>query len=427
MVARGPGDYFVVGPHANLLNFKVLPSFEELFVRILRMGKMVYHPHPVFTSYDGAYRVFFAHAKNPETLESATAKAAWLDEAGQDSFTEGAWEALQRRLAIHKGRILITTTPYNFNWLYRRVYLPWKNADGNHPTIDVIQFDSIANPLFPKEMWEAAKKELPAWKFDMFYRGRFTRPAGLIYDVFDAERHVRPAPPVEEWQGVVVGVDFGGTNFYAVRVAVGKDNALYVTSAYHNKHTLIAEHAKSMRRLFYVDGLPFFAYGGAKGEGYWRREFSMHGFPIVEPDTTGPGSVLLGIEQIYSLLKAERLFVDPSLDSLINEFSTYSWVVDAEGNPIVGEIDKKNQYHLLDALRYATPGALRLLHTGASNSKIVLDCAPSAKPIRARRRRERLKKRNKDAIHPIFDQDAKGVLLWYTNRAAQPKVERELE
>src|SRR6185436_6408940 len=62
-------------------------------------------------------RILFGYATDPDTLESATIKAAVLDEAGQRKFKLAAWQAIQRRLALTRGRALITTSLYTSNWL----------------------------------------------------------------------------------------------------------------------------------------------------------------------------------------------------------------------------------------------------------------------------------------------------------------------
>jgi hypothetical protein len=128
-------------------------------------------------------QIFFGHATDSESLESATAKAAWLDEAGQKKFRLGSWEAILRRLSIHEGRALITTTPYDLGWLKQLLWDPWQDAKRNHPLIDVIRFDSIQNPAFPRRELERARDTLPGWKFDLFYRAisgrsRQRRPGG---------------------------------------------------------------------------------------------------------------------------------------------------------------------------------------------------------------------------------------------------------
>ena len=147
----------------------MLPEFLRVFQHTLRLG--TWHAQDrVFTYHDGKTRVIFGSAINPESLESATAKAAWLDECGQDDFRLESWEAVNRRLSIHQGRILGTTTPYNLGWLKQIIYDRWRGGDEDY---DVIQFPSAVNPAFPREEYERAKRTLPAWKFRMFYDGQF--------------------------------------------------------------------------------------------------------------------------------------------------------------------------------------------------------------------------------------------------------------
>ena len=43
-------------------------------------------------------RVLFGHAGDPESLESATVKAAWLDECGQAGFRLASYETILGRL-----------------------------------------------------------------------------------------------------------------------------------------------------------------------------------------------------------------------------------------------------------------------------------------------------------------------------------------
>jgi hypothetical protein len=46
---------------------------------------------------------------------------------------------------------------------------------------DFIQLNSLANPNFPRELWEQNKKEMSEEEFGMFYEGKFTHLTGLVY------------------------------------------------------------------------------------------------------------------------------------------------------------------------------------------------------------------------------------------------------
>jgi hypothetical protein len=135
MQRMGPGAYIAAAPSFRLLDKGVLPELKLAFVELLKLGTIVggamgefrfseeghrrlWPNHPFSES-----RIVFGHADNPESLEALTAKAAWLDEAGQRRFKQESWEAIRRRLSIAQGPALFTTTPYlSAHWLKHDVY-----------------------------------------------------------------------------------------------------------------------------------------------------------------------------------------------------------------------------------------------------------------------------------------------------------------
>src|SRR5258707_338359 len=82
---KGPGDYLCVAPSYPIMNKKVLAKFIRLFQTFLNLGTYRYGDR-VFEFHDKQTKVFFGHGDDPDSLESATAKAAWLDECGQKKF-----------------------------------------------------------------------------------------------------------------------------------------------------------------------------------------------------------------------------------------------------------------------------------------------------------------------------------------------------
>lgn len=359
MQRLGPGDYIVAGPELTLLRKKVIPEFVNLFGVTLRAGSFTGSPDPKFVLSKNGERVifgseqrqrttvWFGHGDDPDSLESMTAKAAWLDEAGQKKFRLASWEAIQRRLAIADGPTLITTTPYTIGWLKTEVH----DREGAGTGIAVIGFDSLANPRFPRDVWDRAKAGLPMWKFDMFYRGRFTKPAGMIYDCWDDEENVVPTFAVPDDWPRYLGADFGGVNTAAVKVAgelaaEGKPTGRYVAyDEYLAGGRTAAQHADHWRR-----GEPRLprAIGGSKSEGQWRKEFAAARFPIHGPPIS---DVEVGILRLYGLVKERNFLVMAHLRGVRDQFATYSRVLDAQGEP-TEEIEDKETFHYLDGLRY---------------------------------------------------------------------------
>lgn len=362
---KGPGDYLVAAPSYPLLELKCLPAYKTLYERKLGFGtyvggsgraitlnargenKLFGSPQPREDT-----RILFGHAQDPDSLESATIKAAHLDEAGQKKFKFGSYQAIERRLSIYEGRMLITTTPYYRGWLYNYVY---KERDAE-PGIEVIQFDSVENPAFPRAEYERQRKKLPGWKWRMMYRGQYERPAGLIYDNFSREDHVIDSFPVPEgWATRYLGLDFGGTNTAGVFLArQGTSERWILYREYEGGGKTAADHVDALTRE--EARTPARAMGGSGSEDQWRSEFTSAGLRVEEPPIS---DVEVGINRVYAMLAAQaggrtdepHLVVMDRCTETIDSLEGYQRELDDEDEP-TEKIANKSAYHLLDALRY---------------------------------------------------------------------------
>jgi hypothetical protein len=340
---RGPGDYLAVTSTFPLLKLKMLPEFLRFFRDTLRLGSW-HAADRVFVFRDEPTRVIFGSAHNSESLESATAKGAWLDEVGQDDFRLASWEAILRRLALHRGRVLGGTTLYNLGWLKQQVYDRWRAGDPDHA---VIQFDSIENPAFPREEYERARRTLPAWKFNLFYRAIYSRPAAAIYgDFVDEYREqgghkVHPFDIPPEWPRHA-GVDFGAVN--TARLWLARDpeaNVFYLYRESLEGGKTTAQHAAAAKAE--AQGLNVLTwFGGSKSETQQRMDWQHEGVPLREPVVA---DVEAGIDRVIALFKAQRLFVFDSCTRTLDELGTYSREVDESGQP-TEKIKDKEKFHL---------------------------------------------------------------------------------
>lgn len=351
----GPGDYLAVTATFPLLRLKMLPEFVNLFTHTLGLGD--WHAVDSCIQFrDSKTRIIFGSATHPESLESATAKAAVLDEAGQDQFRLQSWEAVLRRLSLSQGRVLLGTTLYNLGWLKQQIYDPWAAGDSDY---HVIQFPSLSNPVFPREEYERAKRTLPAWKFDMLYDGRYARPAGQIYSDFsdtyrEAGGHkVKPFAIPAEWPRHV-GVDFGAVNTATLWLAHDPGaNVYYIYRESLEGGKTTPEHAAIA--LSAASGVNVATWwGGAKSETQQRMDWSVAGVPLQEPPIP---DVEAGIDRVIALFKTGRLYVFDSCRGVLDELGTYSRVVGEDGQS-TEKIKDKETYHLLDSLRYVVQGVV---------------------------------------------------------------------
>lgn len=381
MKEKGPGNYLLAAPTFKLLDKQPVRMLGKFLGGILGLGEVVGGAAGEFRvseaghkklwgtgpysdmSYDplDPSRIVFGHAENPDSLASITAKAAWLDECGQKSFKRESHDEISGRLGTTDGRILYTSRPYTFNWLKDDVYdradrVRRGRALPPDAGYEVVEFESIDNPAFSRDDWEQKKATWPRWLFDMKYRGRFTRPAGAIYDCWrgwqgpdehDVIGHVVPAfTPDPSWPRYV-GTDFGSPNYAAIFLAESPDKKLYVYREYVPEESKsMKEHIAEMRKGEL--GLPRAAVGGAKSEGQWRIQAAEDGYPIHQPDQP---DVEVGINRVYAAIKSDQLFVAANCVKLIDDLNTYSREIDDAGN-VLNDIEDKETYHRADALRY---------------------------------------------------------------------------
>jgi len=355
---KGPGDYLAVTATFPLLQLKLLPEMLFVFQDLFHYGEFnkadkvfTFHQQKkkksdrvLFPDADVKTRIIFGSATNPESIESATAKAAILDEVGQKQFRRDAWEAVLRRLSLAQGRALGLTTLYGYGWLKTEVYDEWEKGN---PDFDIVQIDSIVNPAFPVEEYERARRTMPDWKFQLFYRGRFAKPAGMVYDCFDTSCVIDPFPIPDNWP-VYVGHDFGGNNTAGIWIAQNPTSGyLFICKEYLQGGMATWEHVDKWREM--SAGIRIIKKaGGAQHEDGWRGDFSQAGWRIDKPTVR---AVDEGIQRVYGFFKSNKIFVFRNCLNFLDEIQSYSYELDDNYQP-TDKIADKERYHLMDAMRY---------------------------------------------------------------------------
>jgi hypothetical protein len=296
---KGEGDYIALTSTFKLLELKLLPEMRNFFCEIKINGSTwgkYRDSDNVIVSHNGKSRIIFASAVNPESIESATAKAAIWDEAGQKECRLQTWEALQRRLSLNLGRCLLATTLYQLGWLKTEVYDRWRNGDKN---FEVFQFDSTMNPAFPKEEYERMKGIMPGWKFDMFYRGRYAKPAGMVYDSFDDNACVVDRFPIPRNWPVYVGHDFGSANPAALFIAQNPESGdLFIFKEYlPGTGRSTADHVQEFKGIVAGYNVLRRVGGNQTTEDEIRQGYTAHGWPIIAPKIK---SVVEQVNKVYA-------------------------------------------------------------------------------------------------------------------------------
>lgn len=406
----GGADYLAVTSNYDLFKLKMLPVLRETFEHVLGIGRFWagsgvielcdLSDGPTYGQFladrsDGRMwgRIILRSARSESGLESSTAAAAWIDEGGQSDFTLSTWQAILRRLSLYRGRVLVTTTIYEENWLKYEAYDRWQAGD---PDYNIIQFDSATNPSFPREEQEKRRQTMQDYRFAMFYLGQFSTPPARIYP-FSRNIHVVsfdnlsqtdfpiphdiPCSPHRipwNWKRWV-GIDFGAVNTAIVWVVYNPiDERYYVYREMLEGGKITAEYAfliksywwqdpeesptylQSMMNEYRIQDMYFYKenvvgfWGGSPSEEQARMDWQAAGIPVYRPPIK---DIRAGIDRVTALFKQDKIRVFDTCQRIIWEFEHYSRKVDDQGN-VIDSINDQHTYHMLDALRYVVSGIL---------------------------------------------------------------------
>jgi len=116
---------------------------------------------------NGSYIVFL-HGRDAEvTVEGEAIDRFVIDEAGK--ITQQVWFSLLTTITQTRGKGIVTGTPRGHTWYYKL----FKRAI-NDPFFVRVTIETASSPYVSDAAIEIARRLLPAWLFDQYYRAIFT-------------------------------------------------------------------------------------------------------------------------------------------------------------------------------------------------------------------------------------------------------------
>ena len=282
--------------------------------------------------------IFCRSADNPLSFEGITADWIWFDEIGMAARL--AWITARARVAMTGGQILGTTTPYNMGWLYTDYYIPWR--DGIDKSLSFFEWESIANPKFPKDFFEQEKMRLSKEEFDRMYRGKFTKMTGLVYDL-NQSQIITPDPKIIHGADkIIYGIDWGFKNPAGILVLAHYNFNWYVIDEWKKVGKTTKEIIQQLSDFInkYRKGLVY----PDPAEPDRILEMEMEG---IESSKVSK-NIRAGVSHVQQFIKSNQLFVFNTCSEFIDEINTYHFPSDNSS-----ELPVKNNDHLMDCLRYA--------------------------------------------------------------------------
>lgn len=343
--------YMVVSPNYKMLTGACMETlFEYLHITETQFE---YHNADKEILFPTGGKILLRSADAPDSLEGNHCKAIWMDEAGQMAWK--VWRNIQARVGTLNGRVLLTTTPYAQNWLYRDFYKHWKNGLEDYL---VVQFPTWANEKYPIKEIQRAKATLDPDTFDMRYRGLFRKREGLIYKDFNEERDIiEPKTIPSDWLRLG-GIDWGYNDpFVFLDIAVDvRNQMIYIVNEYYKRGQTSEIHAYNISEMIDPDVkyITYYDPSGAQTVQDFRRELFRIGVKNIylTPGDNSPGMLNAGIEYLMSLYRKHKIKVfRDRCPNLLEEISMYSW----EGGKDGGNYKDKprdEDNHACDAKRH---------------------------------------------------------------------------
>ena len=192
--------------------------------------------------------------------------------------------------------------------------------------------------------------------FLRFVKGLWAAADGLIYDMFDKERHVAEKPPATEGD-CYVSFDFGVQNptvFLLWRKEKGSDrwvchDEYYYSGREERRQKTVAEYVSDLKKWLEEAGVPRHAVRQVIVDPSATAlivELKRNAFTVLAADN----DVARGIADVSVMLNTNRLLFLKHCKRTIREFGAYVW--DAKAAEHGDERPVKTNDHAMDAVRY---------------------------------------------------------------------------
>ena len=327
----------VVRKVANTLRQSVFQELRELIVewKLTRLFK-INKSDMVITCKNGN-EILFAGLDDVEKLKSIVrVTSIWIEEA--TAITESDYNQLNLRMrgqSQNYKQIILTFNPVSaLSWLKKRFF------DIARDNTEILKTTYKDNRFLTEEDRQQIKdlEGIDYIYFQIYALGEWGVLGNLVYTNYVIE-------PIETnlklYNAIYHGLDFGFNNPSAYIELAIKDNEIYILKEfYQNKLTnteLIKELSIHNKQ---------YAIIADSAEPDRIKEFKNAGFKMTGAKKE-KGSVQSGIDNI----KRRRVHIHPDCINTINEFQSYKYKEDKDGNVFDEPVDLNN--HSLDAIRYA--------------------------------------------------------------------------
>lgn len=341
-------NYLVCAPTYKILQQSTLPTFLSDM-----QGLGVHNKGDSEFKIYGGGTIFIRSLSDPNSIVGITnVRGLWIDEAGLISLY--AWENAQARAAFRDAPIMLTSSPYTLNWLYKEIIRPYKLGK-RHDEVKLIQARSDENPYFPKSEYERRKLSMDPRRFRAMFGGEWERPEGLVFDCFDEMANTCKPFPLPLDSKYYAAVDWGYRDPFCILIrAVTPYGDHFDVSEFYKSGLKPSEMIQMMEAKQKVYGLQYFYCDPSRPE--MIAEARSKGVRAMPANN----SIQLGIDKYYELIKSRRYKIFNNMcPNLIDELDSYHYAQDIDLMPDQArskkyELPVDQHNHAIDCARYLT-------------------------------------------------------------------------
>lgn len=378
---RDKSDNFIItSPTFPIMSQSTLPPFLALMDGYGHYDKK----HECFVMYNGGTCWFRTGVKPDSIVGITNVRGILCDEAGLYSLY--FWENIQGRASFKQAPIMIVTSPYALNWLYKEIIKPKMRDRAARPDVLWVHATSRENPHFPAQEYEDKKKTMDPRRFNMMYGGNFDRMEGLVYD-FQEDRNMVEPHELPQGTRYVGGIDWGYTHPFVLKVrAITPDGWHYDVAEFYKTGFTIKDMIMACRQKKSIFGVEKFYADPSRPDNI--EELNRAGLTCVGANN----DILDGIEHHRDLISSGKYkMFRGCAPHTEDELETYHYPEPKDRKPDQDDkeappVDKDN--HCLDADRYIS------IHTHKIIKRQVSDKLPDdPSKMRHDQRLEWLKRR----------------------------------
>lgn len=287
-------------------------------------------------------------------IRGMTLQGAYCDEI--TLFNEDFFNMLLSRLSEPGAKLFGTTNPDNPNHWFKVNYID--RCD--ELDFFMMKFLIDDNTFLDSKYVEELKKEYTGVFYRRFILGEWCSAEGLVYPMFDKERHIITEIPEEcGYAEYYISIDYGTLNPCSMGLwRLDEKRAVRIRESYYSgreQRLQLTDEEYYERLEALAEGLPIKCVVIDPSAASFITAIRRHGrFSVRKANN----NVLDGIRITGTLLQSGKLLFHESCEAAVREFGVYSWDENSTEDRVVKEFD-----HAMDDIRYfcATVASKRLL------------------------------------------------------------------